>query len=39
MYTPNAFLETDDARIDALVRAHDFATLISVRDGAPAITH
>lgn len=30
MYTPSAFAESDDARIDALVQKHDFATLISV---------
>ena len=39
MYTPSAFVETDLAQLDALVAANPFATLITVRDGAPCASH
>lgn len=39
MYQPEHFIETDPARIAALLEAHSFATLVSVRDGAPLANH
>ena len=39
MYVPQHFSETDVARLHALMRAHAFATLISVADGVPFATH
>jgi transcriptional regulator len=39
MYVPNHFAETDLATLFALVRAHSFATLVSVLDGEPFATH
>ncbi len=39
MYVPKHFAETDVVRLHALMRAHSFATLISVLDGAPFATH
>ena len=39
MYVPKHFAETDVARLHALMRAHAFATLVSVTDGAPFATH
>ncbi|MEO7478161.1 MAG: FMN-binding negative transcriptional regulator [Lysobacteraceae bacterium] len=39
MYTPKAFVETDLSELDRLVAANPFATLVTVRDGAPVATH
>lgn len=40
MYTPRAFVETDLQRLDALIAAHPFATLVTVAEGsAPIATH
>lgn len=39
MYTPRAFVETDLAQLDALFARDPFATLVTVRDGAPLATH
>lgn len=39
MYLPRAFAETDLARLDALVAAHPFVTLVTVRDGLPVADH
>lgn len=39
MYTPKAFAETDLALLDALVARDSFVTLITVRDGAPTVSH
>lgn len=39
MYNPRAFVETDLAVLDRLVAANPFATLVTVRDGAPVATH
>jgi transcriptional regulator len=39
MYVPRPFAETDVGRLHALVRAHPFATLVSVVDGVPFATH
>jgi transcriptional regulator len=39
MYVPKHFAETDVARLHALMRAHAFATLVSVIDGVPFATH
>lgn len=39
LYQPTHFAETDPARIAALMAAHGFATLVSVRDGAPLASH
>ncbi len=39
MYVPSHFAETDIAALHALMRAHDFATLVGVVDGAPFATH
>jgi transcriptional regulator len=40
MYLPNAFAETDLTRLDALIDAHPFVTLISSgADGAPFVSH
>lgn len=39
MYLPRAFAETDLARLDALVEANPFATLVTVADGAPCASH
>ncbi|TWG86151.1 PaiB family negative transcriptional regulator [Luteimonas sp. J16] len=40
MYTPAAFAETDLARLDALVEADPFVTLVTVdADGAPFASH
>jgi transcriptional regulator len=40
MYTPRAFVETDLARLDALLSDFPFITLVTVDgDGAPAATH
>lgn len=39
MYTPSAFAETDLATLDALALAHPFATLITIADGAPFVSH
>lgn len=38
MYLPRAFAETDLAALDALVARDPFATLVTVRDGAPTIS-
>ena len=39
MYVPGAFVETDLAALDALVARDPFATLITVVDGAPCVSH
>ncbi len=39
MYLPRAFDEADLAALDRLAAADDFATLITVRDGAPEVSH
>ena len=39
MYTPAAFVETDLAELDRLVGANPFATLVTVRNGAPTVSH
>ena len=39
MYSPRAFVETDLAALDALVARDPFATLITVVDGAPCVSH
>ena len=39
MYLPRAFAETDLARLDALIAAHPFVTLVTVRDGLPVADH
>ena len=39
MYVPKHFAETDVEKLHALMRAHGFATLVSVIDGAPFATH
>lgn len=39
MFTPRAFAETDLAGLDALVARDPFATLVTVADGAPVVSH
>ena len=39
MATPRAFVDPDPARLDALLDAHPFVTVITVRDGAPDASH
>jgi transcriptional regulator len=39
MYLPVKFVETDLAELDALVAEYPFATLVTVRDGAPFVSH
>lgn len=39
MYTPRTFVETDLAELDSLVAANPFATLVTVRDGLPSVSH
>jgi transcriptional regulator len=39
VYLPRAFAETDLARLDALIAAHPFITLVTVRDGLPVADH
>lgn len=39
MYLPRAFAETDLAHLDALIAAHPFVTLVTVRDGLPVADH
>ena len=39
MYTPRHFAETDLAQLDALAAASPFATLITMTEGAPFISH
>jgi transcriptional regulator len=39
MYTPAAFAETDRATLHALIAHHGFGLLVSVRDGAPVVSH
>ncbi len=39
MFTPRAFAETDLAGLDALVARDAFATLVTVADGAPFVSH
>ncbi len=39
MYVPRNFAEDDIAALHALMRAHGFATLVSVVDAAPFATH
>ncbi|KFN44616.1 FMN-binding negative transcriptional regulator [Arenimonas oryziterrae] len=39
MYTPRHFAEDDLAALDRLAVAHPFATLITLADGAPFVSH
>ena len=39
MFVPSAFVETDLAELDRLVAANPFATMVTVRDGMPLVTH
>ena len=39
MYTPAAFVVTDLAELDRLVATNPFATLVTVRNGAPTVSH
>lgn len=39
MYVPKPFAEHDVSQLHAIVRAHAFATLVSLRDGEPFATH
>jgi len=39
MYYPKLFSESDPAVIDAFIRAHGFATLVTARDGVPESSH
>ncbi|MGY3264779.1 FMN-binding negative transcriptional regulator [Lysobacter sp. HA35] len=39
LYLPRAFDERDLSRLDALAAAHPFATLITVDDGTPTLSH
>ena len=39
MYTPPYFAETDLAQLDALARHDSFATLVTVADGSPFVSH
>ncbi|GAB3384304.1 FMN-binding negative transcriptional regulator [Lysobacter fragariae] len=39
MYQPASFVETDLAALDALIERDNFITLITVRDGVPAVSH
>ena len=39
MYTPRHFVETDLAALDQLARNHPFATLITIADGEPFVSH
>ncbi|MFT4257849.1 MAG: FMN-binding negative transcriptional regulator [Pseudoxanthomonas sp.] len=39
MFTPRAFVETDLQALDWLAAHDDFATLVTVRDGEPFVTH
>ena len=39
MATPPAFVDTDPAHLDALLDAHPFVTLVTVRDGVPDASH
>jgi transcriptional regulator len=39
VYQPRAFVETDLAALDALAASHPFATLVTVADGAPFVSH
>jgi transcriptional regulator len=39
MYTPRYYAETNLVELDGLVAANPFATLITVRDGTPFVSH
>jgi len=39
MYVPGHFRETDQAKIDAFIRQHDFATLVSWDGARPVASH
>jgi transcriptional regulator len=39
LYLPASFAETDLAALDALAATHPFATLITLADGAPFVSH
>ena len=39
MYLPRHFAESDRARLHALMREHEFATLVTVVEGKPFATH
>ena len=39
MYLPRAFAESDLTALDALIARDNFVTLVTVRDGIPAVSH
>src|SRR3954462_14835307 len=39
MYTPRHNLEEDTAKLYAFMKAHSFATLVTVKDARPRATH
>lgn len=39
LYTPRAFASRDLAQLDALADAHDFASLVTVVEGRPFVSH
>lgn len=39
MYIPSRYAVTDPAAIEAFIHEHDFAALVSVKDGLPLATH
>ena len=39
MYVPTHFAQTDLAALDALAAGHPFATLVTIADGAPFVSH
>ena len=39
MYLPRAYAESDLAALDALLARDSFVTLVTVRDGAPTVSH
>lgn len=39
LYSPEAFVEADFGRLAAFLRNHAFGTLVSVREGAPMVSH
>jgi transcriptional regulator len=39
VYVPSAFVETDLTELDRLVAVNPFATLVTVRDGTPYVSH
>jgi transcriptional regulator len=39
MYIPNHFKETDWSKVEPIIQANSFATLISVNEGEPIASH